>query len=239
MLSFNERRQFNTMPLILNIETSTTICSVCIARDGQVLDIREDRQGTSHARVLTVFIQDLLQKNRIGFNDLDAIAVSAGPGSYTGLRIGVSVAKGLCYALNKPLIAIPTLQALAIGVRKSAEEVKASYMPVIDARRMDVYTAIFDYQGNETMPARAVTIDAQFAEEIAPFGKIIIGGNAATKCREVLNSSDIIFVEKVECNARWMVEFSEAAALNSSFADLAYFQPFYLKEFTSKSPKKG
>ena len=137
------------MSLILNIETSSTICSVCLAKDGLLLGHRQDKQGNSHARVLTVFIEELMQKHQLSFHQLDAIAVSAGPGSYTGLRIGTSTAKGLCYALNKPLIAVPTLAAMADGVIRQTNDSNAAFMPALDARRMDIYTAVFDAAGVE------------------------------------------------------------------------------------------
>jgi tRNA threonylcarbamoyladenosine biosynthesis protein TsaB len=223
------------MPLILNIETSSTICSVCVAKDGQLIDLREDKQGNSHARVLTVFIGDLMQKNKLALNDLDAIAVSAGPGSYTGLRIGTSTAKGLCYALNKPLIAVPTLLAMADGVMKKINEPTAVFMPALDARRMDIYTTVFDVNNKELMPTQAVTVNIALAEQLEPFNNVFVFGSGAEKCREVFKSAAIHFVPDIYCNAAYMIPVSEGKAKNKQFEDLAYFEPYYLKEFGAKT----
>ena len=223
------------MPLILNIETSSTICSVCLAKDGVLIDYREDKQGNSHARVLTVFIEDLMQKNNIAFNQLDAIAVSAGPGSYTGLRIGTSTAKGLCYALNKPFIAVPTLLAMANGVAKKMNEPSAAYMPALDARRMDIYTAVFDATGNELIKTQAVIVDSALAEQISSFEKLFVFGSGAEKCKEVFKSDTVHFIADIHCDARFMIPISEAKAHNNQFEDLAYFEPYYLKEFGAKT----
>ena len=132
------------MALILNIETSSPVCSVCVAKDGAVFAFKESREPNSHARLLTVMIDELFSENKLSFQQLDGIAVSAGPGSYTGLRIGVSVAKGLCYALNKPLISVPTLSSLAEGIKQKVKVTDVFFMPVMDARRMDIYTAVYD-----------------------------------------------------------------------------------------------
>src|ERR1043165_468191 len=133
------------MALILNIETATPVCSVCIAKDGVPVDYRENTDGNAHAKMLTVFIEELMASTGITMSAIDAVAVSGGPGSYTGLRIGTSVAKGLCYSLDRPLISVSTLLALAFGISKKVNIKDAFYMPVIDARRMDVYTSIFDH----------------------------------------------------------------------------------------------
>ena len=223
------------MPLILNIETSSTICSVCIARDGELLDHCEDRQGNSHARVLTVFIEDLVQKNNLALSDLDAIAVSAGPGSYTGLRIGTSVAKGLCYALNKPLIAVPTLAAMAGAMLIKANDPDAVYMPAIDARRMEIYTAIFNAEGREILSTRAAIVDEGFAALLESFGKLFVAGSGTEKCKLIFKSSYIRFVEDIDCDARYMVSIAEEHMKKQQFEDLTYFEPFYLKEFGAKT----
>jgi len=222
------------MALILNIETSTAICSVCLSKDGKLLDYREDRQGTSHAKLLTVFIDQLLKTNQLSPQNLDSIAVSSGPGSYTGLRIGISVAKGLCYALDKPLIAVPTLVALAAGIEQHANDVAAFYMPCIDARRMDVYTALYQ-RGKEVTPASAVTVTEQLQEAIIKYGNIYIGGNATEKCRRVLTHPLIRYAEGVDCDSRMMIPFAEASYNDNQFEDTAYFEPFYLKEFGQKN----
>jgi len=223
------------MPLILNIETSSTICSVCLAKDGVLVDYRQDKQGNSHARVLTVFIEDLVQKNNLALSDLDAIAVSAGPGSYTGLRIGTSVAKGLCYALNKPLIAVPTLAAMAGAMLIKANDPDAVYMPAIDARRMEIYTAIFNAEGREILSTRAAIVDEGFAALLESFGKLFVAGSGTEKCKLIFKSSYIRFLEDIDCDARYMVSIAEEHMKKQQFEDLTYFEPFYLKEFGAKT----
>jgi len=223
------------MPLILNIETSSTICSVCLAKDGKLVDFKEDKSGNSHARVLTVFIDELIKKNGIVLADLDAIAVSAGPGSYTGLRIGTSVAKGVCYALNKPLIAVPTLLSMAGEMLNRTGDQSAVYMPALDARRMDIYTAVYDADGNEILTTRAVTVDPGFENTLLHLGKIFMAGSGAAKCGQIFNSANINFIDSVECDARFLAPVSEARALAGIFESIAYFEPFYLKEFGAKT----
>ena len=223
------------MSLILNIETSSTICSVCLAKDGVLVDYSQDKQGNSHARVLTVFIEDLVQKNNLALSDLDAIAVSAGPGSYTGLRIGTSVAKGLCYALNKPLIAVPTLAAMAGAMLIKANDPDAVYMPAIDARRMEIYTAIFNAEGREILSTRAAIVDEGFAALLESFGKLFVAGSGTEKCKLIFKSSYIRFLEDIDCDARYMVSIAEEHMKKQQFEDLTYFEPFYLKEFGAKT----
>ena len=223
------------MPLILNIETSSTICSVCLAKDGVLLDYKEDQQGNSHARVLTAFIDELMKHNGLSLSALDAVAVSAGPGSYTGLRIGTSVAKGLCYALNKPLIAVPTLLSMALEMARQTNDHAAAYMPALDARRMDIYTAILDSGGKELLSTRAVTVDVTFEKQIELFGKLFVSGSGAAKCKTMFTSPSIHFIEGIECNARLLIPISEEKAKSYTFEDVAYFEPDYLKEFGSKT----
>ncbi len=223
------------MPLILNIETTSTICSVCLAKDGKPIDFRQDEKGNSHARVLTVFIEDLMQKNNVTLANLDAIAVSAGPGSYTGLRIGTSVAKGLCYALNKPLIAVPTLISMAGEVMAKTNDPQAYYMPAIDARRMDIYTAVFNASREKVISTRAVTVDSAYKNELEQFNKLFVFGSGAEKCKQVLTSNNFHFIENIQCDARYLTAFSEVRFLNQQFEDVAYFEPHYLKEFGAKT----
>ncbi len=223
------------MPLILNIETSSPVCSVCLSKGETLLDFREDKSGNSHAKILTVFIDDLFKSNNILLSELDAVAVSAGPGSYTGLRIGTSVAKGLCYALNKPLIAVPTLLSLAVSVKEKAGNVSGFYMPVMDARRMDAYVAVYDAALNEVRAAGCVTLNDEFANSLTGFDNIFIGGNASEKCKSAIESPNFIYTEKVDCDARSMVRISNNRYLKNEFEDTAYFEPFYLKEFPAKT----
>lgn len=225
------------MALILNIETSSTICSVCLANGGTVIAHREDRSKNSHARVLTLLVEELLQSAGKKFTDLQAIAVSAGPGSYTGLRIGLSTAKGFCYALNIPLITIPTLQTLALSIRQKSPQ--ATYvMPVVDARRMDAYTAVYDKNNNEVLPTAMRTLNAAFEEELTKYESIAIGGDATAKCKEVFTASNILYVDEVECDSRLMASIAENKYLTNGFADLAYSEPLYVNEFGAPPVKK-
>lgn len=223
------------MALILNIETSTTVCSVCLAKDDLVIDYREDKSGNSHAKILTLFIDELFKSNNILLSELDAVAVSAGPGSYTGLRIGVSVAKGLCYALNKPLISVPTLLALATGIKQKHNSPNAHYIPVIDARRLDVYTAVFNYELSEVVQISCSTLNETFESTLNGLENICIGGNALAKCQQALTSPKYTYVEGVDCDARSMVRISNKKYLKNEFENTAYFEPFYLKEFPAKN----
>jgi len=222
------------MPLILNIETASPVCSVALTEGEAVLDFLEDRTGNSHAKILTVFIEELLRGNKISASELDAVAVSAGPGSYTGLRIGTSVAKGLCYALNKPLIAIPTLLSLAAAIQAKNSSSSAHYLPVLDARRMDAYTAVYDGELNEIHKVNCDTLNQEFEDSIADLGNIYVGGNAMEKCKGAFSSSNFIFCEDIVCDARFMSRFSNKKFSQGEFENTAYYEPFYLKEFPSK-----
>ncbi len=223
------------MALILNIETSSPVCSVCLAKDGAVVDFRESREANSHARLLTVMLEELASYNKISLQQLDAVAVSAGPGSYTGLRIGVSAVKGLCYALNKPLVSVPTLFSLAEGIEQKIKSATAFYMPAMDARRMDIYTAVYDSEGNEVLKTACLTVNEELKKNIASFGNVYVGGNAASKCKNIFTASNIHFVEEVDCDSRWMVNIAEEKYLRKDFENIAYFEPVYLKEFTGKA----
>ena len=225
------------MAVILNIETSSPVCSVCLSRDGVLWDYREDLTGNSHAKILTVFIDELFSKNKLSFSGLDAVAVSSGPGSYTGLRIGTSVAKGICYATNKPLIAVPTLVSLAAAILEKSNDMSAYYMPVMDARRMDIYTAMYDSTPNQVRSTSCPTLDETFIQSLNTFGNIYVGGNAVEKCRQILTSTKFSFCENISCDSRSMSGISHKKYLNHEFEDVAYFEPFYLKEFPSVTHK--
>ncbi len=224
------------MPLILNIETSSPVCSVCIAQDGKLLGYRETTEANSHARLLTTMIDELLSEHKISYQQIEAVAVSSGPGSYTGLRIGVSVAKGLCYALNLPLLSISTLQSIAENMRAKTNNSLSYYLAIMDAKRMDVFTAIFDQEGNEIAPPKAVTIDENFRKEISSFEKIGIGGNCLEKCKPIFNN-DFVFIENTNCDSRSMVRIAEKRLLHKQIENTAYFEPFYLKEFEARLKK--
>lgn len=240
------------MALILNLETATTVCSVSIARDGELLAFKEHNGDYSHAENLTLFIQDVLGQTNIILSDIDAIAVSKGPGSYTGLRIGVSTAKGLCYSLNKPLIAINTLEhmfyAVAFDRIPLADTVNtALYCPMIDARRMEVYCALYDSNNNCLMPASAVIIDensfSEFlssSERVGEGRMIYFFGDGSTKCKTVLSQSkNAIFIDDIFPSAKNMISLSEQDFKNKQFEDVAYFEPFYLKDFVAGKKKKS
>lgn len=224
------------MALILNIETATTVCSVSVAKDGKLLGTKEQNGDYSHAENLTLFIEEVIKQSGITLKQLDAVAVSKGPGSYTGLRIGVSTAKGLCYALEKPLIAINTLQHLSLALTLKDGELAC---PMIDARRMEVYCAIYDQQGKELMPTSAEIIDEHSFADFLKEHKVIFAGDGAAKCKDVLSKkSNAIFVDNVFPSAKNMITLSEKAFQEKQFENLAYFEPFYLKDFVAGKKKQ-
>lgn len=235
------------MGLILNIETSTRVCSVCIAREGKLIGIKESEEEKSHAKKLTGFIDELLKEHGYTYKDLDAIAVNKGPGSYTGLRIGVSTAKGLCYATGLPLIAINTLQSMAFGIIK---EVQAKSLriddfenvllvPMIDARRMEVYSAFFNSDGDFERDVKAEIIDEDSYQEILKSRKMLFFGDGSEKIHETVNHENAVFIESIQPSSKNMIELSEKSFKNKNFEDVAYFEPFYLKDFVATVPKKN
>lgn len=223
------------MAYILNIETATKNCSVSISKDGKTLLCKEiAEQGYSHAEKLHVFIEEALKELQLEFSDLVAIAVSQGPGSYTGLRIGVSAAKGLCYALNIPLIAIDTLEILA-----SAISIKDGVIiPMIDARRMEVYSAIFSSDGTKIRETKAEIITEESFSEITE--TIHFVGDGALKCQEILNSNQFVYhPELIYPSARQMSILSFEKHKKNDTVDVAYFEPFYLKDFLVLTKKQS
>ncbi len=225
------------MALILSLETSTTVCSASIARDGNVIAEKVSYEGKSHATLLTVFVQQLLEENNIKASELDAVAVSQGPGSYTGLRIGVSTAKGLCYALGAKLLAIDTLKAMAIMARKNVNVAPDLYCSMIDARRMEVYTAMYDANLDKVDETRALVVDSQSFAELLKTKRIAFYGDGAGKCRQVIDSDNAVFVDDVCPLASNMAQLAEDAYANADFKDVAYFDPFYLKDFVATVAK--
>ncbi|MFT3994874.1 MAG: tRNA (adenosine(37)-N6)-threonylcarbamoyltransferase complex dimerization subunit type 1 TsaB [Dysgonomonas sp.] len=226
------------MPCILYIETATEVCSVAVAQDDKVIYNRIDTKGPSHAVLLGTFVNDAVIEMRLRRIQIDAVAVSCGPGSYTGLRIGVSEAKGLCYGLNIPLIAIETLKIMASGVvAKGLVGNDSLLCPMIDARRMEVYDAIFGHRLDVVRPIEADIIDEASFSDILSKQKITFFGNGAAKCSEVLQSANAIFLENVYPQAKDMVPLALEAYKNNNFVDVAYFEPFYLKEFVATIAK--
>ncbi len=222
------------MTYILNLETATKNCSVSISQNGQTILCKEMAQaGYSHAEKLHVFIEECIKESNISFKDLSAIAVSQGPGSYTGLRIGVSAAKGLCFALDLPLIAVDTLQVLASKLSIS----EGVFIPMIDARRMEVYSAIFNSKLEKIREVQAEILTESSFEEISE--TIHFVGDCAEKAKTVLTKSNFIFHEEIIFpSANEMSELSYKKFQENKLEDVAYFEPFYLKDFMATVSKK-
>lgn len=227
------------MACILHIETSTEACSVAVSEDGLAEFKLEDLQGPSHAVQLGVFVDEALSFVDNHGMPLDAVAVSCGPGSYTGLRIGVSMAKGICYGRNLPLIAIPTLEVMSVPVLLQQDlPDDALLCPMIDARRMEVYAAIYDRALNMKRPIAADIVDENSYLEYLETQPVYFFGNGAAKCREKITHPNAHFIEGIRPLARWMFPLAEKALAGKDFKDVAYFEPFYLKEFIASTPKK-
>ena len=225
-------------PLILHIETSTELCSVALSCGKRCLSVKENFEGRNHAALLTPYIDYLLNSNEIIVNQLDAVAVSSGPGSFTGLRIGLSTAKGLCYGGNIPLIAVSTLQTMSIGfARQHDVPVSALLCPMIDARRMEVYTALYDKDGRQIEKTSAEIITEQSFASWLEGHTIYFFGNGAAKCRKTISHPHAIFPENHIHSARYMIPPALQAYSEKRFEDAAYFEPFYLKDFIA-GPKK-
>lgn len=219
------------MALILNIETATKNCSVGLSKNGEVLLVKEvAEQNFSHAEKLHVFIEEVFADANLKLTDLSAIAVSQGPGSYTGLRIGVSAAKGLCYALSVPLIAVDTLEVIARKIKPENLEENELIIPMIDARRMEVFSAFFDAKFNKIRETKAEVIDASSYQEIS--GAIHLVGDGAMKLKDVLTDSKFHFYPELEFpSATEMAIIAQQKFESNEFEDVAYFEPFYLKDF--------
>ncbi|NDV84487.1 tRNA (adenosine(37)-N6)-threonylcarbamoyltransferase complex dimerization subunit type 1 TsaB [Bacteroides sp. 51] len=227
------------MSCILHIETSTTVCSVAVSEDGQNIFVKEDFQGPSHATLLGGFVDEALSLIDSHAIPLDAVAVSCGPGSYTGLRIGVSMAKGICYGRDVPLIGIPTLETLAVPVLLYHElSDNALICPMIDARRMEVYAAIYDRALNVVRETSADIIDENSYLEFLDKHPVYFFGNGAAKCREKITHPNAHFIDNIHPLAKMMFPLADKAMANGKFEDVAYFEPFYLKEFIATMPKK-
>ncbi|MDR0364273.1 MAG: tRNA (adenosine(37)-N6)-threonylcarbamoyltransferase complex dimerization subunit type 1 TsaB [Bacteroidales bacterium] len=225
------------MTFILNIETATPVCSVALYADGKILSQKTGDKPNIHSEKLTLFIEETIKEGNLTFRQLDAVAVSEGPGSYTGLRIGASAAKGLCYALDIPLIAVSTLQAMAVCMKRFYKNGDVLYCPMIDARRKDVYTALYNAQGEPIDPISAKTINEHTFQDILSRRTIIFGGDGAEKCREIINSSNALFLNNFKYTAEGVAALSHKKWERREFTDTAYFEPFYLKEFQAGKPK--
>ncbi|GGD19322.1 tRNA (adenosine(37)-N6)-threonylcarbamoyltransferase complex dimerization subunit type 1 TsaB [Hyunsoonleella pacifica] len=222
------------MSIILSLETATTNCSVALSKHGQTIALKEDaRNGYSHAEKLHVFINEVLKEANVKRSDIDAVAVSKGPGSYTGLRIGVSAAKGLCFALDKPLISLPTLEVLAQQV--SIEE--GVIIPMLDARRMEVYSAIFDAKYNQTRDTQAQILDESSFSEFLKQGNVYFIGSGVEKTKEIIEYPNAVFIENKLPSANEMGALAYDKHKISDTEDVAYFEPYYLKDFVAIKPK--
>jgi tRNA threonylcarbamoyladenosine biosynthesis protein TsaB len=226
------------MACILHIDTSTDVCSVAVSEDSHVIFEQEDHTGPNHAERLGTFVDEALSFTDNHAIPFDAVAVSGGPGSYTGLRIGVSMAKGICYALQLKLVSVPTLQLLCVPVllREMVED-DALLCPMIDARRMEVYAAVFDRALNEIRPTGADIVDADTYREWLDRRPVYFFGNGAAKCMETIHHPNARFIDGIEPLAKWMQPLAERRLLNGEVEDTAYYVPFYLKDFVAKMPK--
>jgi tRNA threonylcarbamoyladenosine biosynthesis protein TsaB len=220
--------------MILHIETSTKVCSVALSKEGKL--VTEKTLSTaeySHSENLTIFIQEIMDSAQIGFDDLEAVSVTSGPGSYTGLRIGVSTAKGICYAKNIPLISVDALLSLAVQIR--LKEPNSNYCCVIDARRMEVFSAIYNEKLEVVKPISADIINEN---SYTQYGKIIVVGDATEKLKEIWKDrKDILFDEEIEASAIGQIPIAQMKFKNQEFEDVAYFEPFYLKDFVGSGGK--
>ncbi len=231
------------MSLILCIETGTDICSAGIARDGELISLRESDEGRDHARKIGLFVDELLRETAIQPDELDAVAVGKGPGSYTGLRIGVSFAKGLCYGLQIPLIGIGSLDALVEVAREDFEAgiidvenwESATLCPMVDARRMEVYSQLFNTRGEDLSEVSAVVVDEQSYAENRGNAPFVIFGNGAAKCADILADATLI---NIAPSARGLARLAQRALDEGRTEDIAYFEPFYLKDFVVTTSKK-
>lgn len=221
---------------ILHIETATQVCSCALSCNGELVFNRESHTAQSHAKLLGVFVEEAIRFSRENKIKIDAISVSSGPGSYTGLRIGVSEAKGLAYGLNAKLIAIPTLDIMA-STMSSKVDSDALLCPMIDARRMEVYTSIYDSSLNIIEPTVAKIIDEDSFKDILSTHKVAFFGDGAFKCKEVIDNSNAIFIPDIYPLASQMIELSQVAYKEAKFENVAYFEPFYLKDFVATKPK--
>lgn len=223
------------MAILLHLETATTNCSVSISKDDEIVVLKENNAASySHSEQLHVFIKEALKEASLSFSDLDAISISKGPGSYTGLRIGVSAAKGLCFSLDIPLISVPTLQSMAHQVQLKPDEL---VIPVLDARRMEVYSCIYGSDHKEVRETRAEIVNEEsFADYVSDI-KVYVVGSGAEKCRGVLQHPNFVFDESIVPSAKDMASIAFRKYKAGQFEDVAYFEPYYLKDFVLQQKK--
>ena len=228
------------MSCILNIETSTNVCSVALSQDGVCLYEDVNMEGPSHAQVLAGYVKDAVSFADSHAIPIDAIAISKGPGSYTGLRIGVSEAKGVAYGRDAKLLSVPTLKLLTVPILLGHEELPedALLCPMIDARRMEVYCALYDRALNEVVQTQALVIDSDSFKDYLDKKPIYFMGNGADKCVETIQHPNAHFIKNIVPRAKNMIPLAEMAMAKEQIEDVAYFEPFYLKEFVATKSKK-
>lgn len=230
------------MALILHIETATDVCSVCLAKEGVLLGVQEIQEKNSHAGKLHILIMKLLENHQCRFADIDAFAVSQGPGSYTGLRIGVSAAKGFCFSLDKPLIAVNTLLSMTAFYLMKTNNTNFSvdlFCPMIDARRMEVYNAMFAYNLETVLKTNAVILEENSYAEVLRTQKVHFFGDGSQKFQKILkNNGNAQFEENFSTSSAGMIRLAFDAYLAGNFVDLAHFEPFYLKDFVTSGSGK-
>ena len=228
------------MSCILNIETSTNVCSVAISEDGQCIYHDEDRTGPNHNERLGQFVDEALSFADSHAIPVDGVAISMGPGSYTGLRIGTSMAKGVCYGFGIPLVAVPTLELMCVPVLLRHDDLPedALLCPMLDARRMEVYAGIYNRALKPVREIRADVVDAETYREYLDEHPVYFFGNGAEKCMEVINHPNAHFFKGIEPLAKYMFPLAERRMMRGETEDVAYFEPFYLKDFVALKPKK-
>lgn len=225
------------MPCILHIDTSTDVCSAALTNDGVVVEEKVSYEGHSHASLLGLYVAACLKSEKENELSLDAVAVSSGPGSYTGLRIGVSMAKGICFGLGIPLIGIPSLELLASTVIRDYPQEDALYCAMLDARRMEVYAAIYNPKREQVREVKADIVTAETYASYLNERKVFFFGNGSGKCKSVIEHPNAVFIPNVYPNAVQMMSLAEERYAKGQFEDVAYFEPFYLKEFQATIAK--
>ncbi|MEL7587308.1 MAG: tRNA (adenosine(37)-N6)-threonylcarbamoyltransferase complex dimerization subunit type 1 TsaB [Prolixibacteraceae bacterium] len=229
---------------ILNLESSTEVCSVALTKNGVLYDLMENAEGMNHARLMGAYVQEIINRNKLNFDMLSAVAVSMGPGSYTGLRIGVSLAKGICYANAIPLIAVSPLQAMSSFIIENKsrwnlpDSGEAAFCPMIDARRMEVYMALYDINNQELEGVSTKIVNENSFQELLEQQTVVFFGNGSDKLNKLITHKNAVFVPNIKTSAQFMCSLANRAFENKQFVDLAYFEPFYLKDFIAGVPKK-